>query len=345
MLAGLLFAFHFFYSEIWLAASACLLIACFTRFEAWAACPVLATAYFLRRHCGVTGFARGILLFGAAPMLWIAVRHGLVPSGHYVIEPHVSLARLYRYAYLAWITVKFTQLPVLLLAAAAAWRFAREPSQFDWRMGIQIAFLLLFAIAILFSAHGVLPDPERYVTSREAFIPMYIVLLLAAAGISQWPRWNRAITVLSVMAGVAVAVAYVRTQSALPDAQLSYRTAQYLDRSLRPGEHALVLAAPVTGETARLYLEKAKETGGEEGLRQAEAKLRELSATPPNFERVVVQSHLPRSSFLTPPAGCAELLAVWNDYPDAGRALAGAQPSEVLRSGPLSVTIVRRSCP
>src|ERR1051325_3229523 len=41
MLAGLLFAFHFAYSERWFFASLALAVACITRYEAWAACPVL----------------------------------------------------------------------------------------------------------------------------------------------------------------------------------------------------------------------------------------------------------------------------------------------------------------
>jgi hypothetical protein len=47
---------------------------------------------------------------------------------------------------------------------------------------------------------------------------------------------------------------------------------------------------------------------------------------------------------LTPPAACGEWVAVWSDYPDAARELAGAQPVEVLQSGPMSVTILRRRC-
>src|SRR5437764_6430016 len=41
MLAALFFAFHFFYNERWILASLCLAAACLTRYEAWAACPVL----------------------------------------------------------------------------------------------------------------------------------------------------------------------------------------------------------------------------------------------------------------------------------------------------------------
>src|SRR5260370_27587251 len=45
MLAGLLFAFHFFYTQKWPAASPALAIPWLTRVGAWAACPVLALGH------------------------------------------------------------------------------------------------------------------------------------------------------------------------------------------------------------------------------------------------------------------------------------------------------------
>jgi hypothetical protein len=39
--------------------------------------------------------------------------------------------------------------------------------------------VVLFLVSVLLSAHGVMPDPERYVTPREAYIPIYFVLLFA----------------------------------------------------------------------------------------------------------------------------------------------------------------------
>ncbi len=45
MLAALLLAFHFYYADRPVESSLCLALACFTRFEAWAAAPVLAYAY------------------------------------------------------------------------------------------------------------------------------------------------------------------------------------------------------------------------------------------------------------------------------------------------------------
>ena len=345
MLAGLLLAFHFFYNEHWIAASLAFAVACLTRYEAWAACPVLAIAWFLRKDRSPSGALKAALLFGWAPALWILAHAGLTQRGHYVIETSLSLWRLQRYVYLGWITAKFSQLPVLVLAGAGAWYLLRDRSPLDWRFRIQLAFLALFLMAIPFSAHGVMPDPERYVTSREAHIPMLILLLFAAAGLAHWPRWQRALVLSCVALGIPMAFWYVHTQTVFPDLQLDYRVAQYLDRSLPPGQSVLLLTTPLASDLAGQYISEVKKTGTPEDLLEAQREIQAAVLTPPDYQRVVVYSHLNRGQLLASPAACAEWAVVWNEYPDAARALAGAKPVEILRSGPLSASILRRHCP
>jgi hypothetical protein len=348
MLAGLLFAFHFFYTRRWPAASICLAIACFTRFEAWTACPVLAVAWCLQKDRSLAGAIRAALLFGWAPVAWILARHGLTSTGHFAIETFSSIWRVQRWAYLVWITMKFSQLPVLLLATAGVWKLVqncKRHSQIDWRLWVQIAFVALLWATILFSAHGVMPDPERYVTSREATIPMYFVLLFAAFGLSQLPRWTTAIVSLSVVLGIAGAFWYVHVQSAVPEVRVDYQVAQYLDHSVQPGERVLILAHPISQGDTRLYLDKALKTGGEQGLQQARLELQKVAATPPDYQRVVVYSRLDRDRFLAPPAGCAQWVTVWNDYPETNPELTGATPVKTIQSAKVSVRVLRRECP
>jgi hypothetical protein len=252
--------------------------------------------------------------------------------------------RLHRYAYLAWVTVSTTQITVVLLAAVGAYRLYKNRVLIDWRLQVQIAFVILFLLAIPFSAHGVMPDPERYVTTREAHIPIYFVLLLATLGLAQWPRWTTAIVVVSAGLGLAGAILIARNETSRPDFQLSYRLAKYLDSAVQGQERVLVLAKPIPEDTATHYFEKVLQTGGEKGLRQAQLEVKPADLKPVNYQRVLVYSHLDRSRLLAPPAACGEWVAVWSDYPDAARELKGAQPVEVLRSGPMSVTILRRRC-
>ncbi|MEO8657133.1 MAG: hypothetical protein ABI693_01615 [Bryobacteraceae bacterium] len=344
MLAGLLFAFHFFFVERWWLASLCLAAACLTRHEAWLACPVFAVAYFWMKDRTVRGALVAAALFGWMPVAWMMMRGGLSPAGHFVIEPPQSWRRLLRYVYIGWISVKFTQLPVVVLSVCGGWHLFRNWRRLDWRWWMAISFVCLFLGALPFSAHGVMPDPERYVTSREAHLPMFAMLLLAGFGLMLWPRWRRVLVGVSVVLGLAQALWYVRVQSSDSSTQVDYRLAQYLDRSVQRGERVLLLVPPSDREATGLFLEKARETGGEEGLRRAREELREVEATPFEFQRVVVYSRLGRDRFLKPPAPCGEWVAIWSRYPEAEGELAGARPVEVIRSGAEVVRVLRRDC-
>jgi hypothetical protein len=344
MLTGLLFAFHFFYKERWLLSSVCLGLACLSRYEAWLACPVLAGTYFWRNRRSLAAARKALAWFGSVPVLWIVARHGVTSTGHFAWELPESLWRFQRYAYLGWITAKFTQFPVLLLAMAGIWRLAQKGRRMDWRIWVQIAFVALFLVAILFSAHGVMPDPERYVTSREAHIPMYFTLLLAAAGLACLPRLNTLLVLAAMVWGIVGAIWYVRMESSVPHVQLDYRVARYLDGSLGAGERAVLFVPPIAEDQAQLYVDKAWKTGGPKGLRQAQRELQQFAATPPDYQRVVIYSRLGRQRLLVPPA-CGEWIAVWNQYPEAARELAGSKPVHIITTDDLTVSILRRRCP
>jgi hypothetical protein len=172
---------------------------------------------------------------------------------------------------------------------------------------------------------------------------MYLVLLLAAAGLAQWPRWNWAMVTLGAVLGVGGAWRYVQDQISLPDLKVDYDVAKFLDRSLKDDETALLLVPPITDDERRLFLDKARETGGDEGLRKARQELESVSATPPDYQRVAVHSRLGRDRLLTPPAGCAEWVVVWNDDPDA-IPKAGVTPVQVFRAGATEVSIFQRNC-
>jgi hypothetical protein len=339
MLAALFLAFHFFYRERWLWSSLLLGIACLTRYEAWIACPVLAVAYILRKDRTVLGWIKAAVLFGWMPAIWVVAHRGFAPTGHFVVERSISIWRLQRYVYLGWITVKFTQITVVLLALVGAWRLFNKRAPLDWKLLVQIAFAGLFCVSLLFSAHGVMPDPERYVASREAHIPIYFVVLLAALGLAQWPRWTKAIVAVSVVLGIAGAFWCAWLETSKPEIQLAWKLARYFDTAVHDGEKVLILSRPV--DDLRLYLDKARETGGEEGLRQARLELQNADLSGTDYNRLLIYSRLPRNRLLAPPTTGGDWVAVWSDYPDASRKLAGAKPVEVLRSGGMSVTILR----
>ncbi|HYM10006.1 MAG TPA: hypothetical protein VEU62_04705 [Bryobacterales bacterium] len=335
MLAALAFAFHFFFTENLPAASLCLAFACLTRYEAWAACPVLVVAAGIGHPGRPIEWLRAGALFGWAPLAWVLYNAGLSPAGTSVLTTSISALRLERYVYLVWITVKNTPLPELLLAGLGLWivwkeRWLRKP-----RFAVLAAFLVIFLVGILFSAHGSPLGPERFVSAREAHLPIAATILLAGLGLgwSGWRSglWTRRVQLALAAAGVALgiftAARFVAQAAAEPQVQLAYRLARYLDATLRPGDRALVLAKAM--------------------LRDAPAG---IDTSAEDYQRTLIQSRLGRDRLLPapPPGKLPEWIAVWSDFSpaDAGEArvarLVGAvAPVQTFRAGALSVRVYR----
>ncbi len=347
MLVCVLFAFHYFYAEKFGSASIWLALGCITRYEAWIAAPVLAGAYLLRRRS-----VAGIALFGWAPVAWMIFRRGLAPEGSYVIESTFEPARMMRWVYLGYITAKFTPIIVLVLAAAGLWYFPWKElgagigkPQMDARFTTllaMLAFFILFTVAVLFSAHGVLPDPTRRIASREAHFWMAAVVFLAAIALEHLTRYRSAVAIIAIAFGIWGAYQYVARENSDPRLELSYRLAKFFDRELQPGERALVLAPPWDRELFDFYLQRARETGGESRYQAAVRNLAETAdMSPPDYQRMLIHSRLDRSTLVDQASSCTQWVAVWSDFP--GPASIGT-PVEVLRAKDLSVKIARRLC-
>src|SRR5579862_1829912 len=340
MLALLLFALHFLYSEQTWAASVCLSLACFTRFEAWAAAPVFAAAFLWKRGVTPLNMARALLMFGWAPFAWIVFRRGLAPTGSYVIESHVTAARLMRWIYLGYITFKFTPAVVIALGLFGLWLLWRD----RWmnRLWPLVAFLALFTIALLFSAHGDLPDPERRIAAREATLWIAAVSFLAAIALDKLPRYRLALATAGVVLSTWGSYRFVEHEASDPHVLLSYRVAKFFDAALQPGERALILAPPWPRQVFDSYLAQARETGGEPGYEAAVRNLADADMSPPSYQRMLIHSRFDRDRFLPAPGPCTEWIAIWSDYgpyPDP------FPPRTTLEYGGLSVRISQRNCP
>jgi hypothetical protein len=343
LMLGLLFlAFHFFYVNRPFAASLCLGLACFTRFEAWAAAPVLALAYIAVRGMRPAAILRGSLLFGWAPLAWIVFRRGLAPPGSFVVDPHLTAARLVRWVYLGYITFKFTPLIVFALGLAALWLLWRERRAWWLRLWPLAVFVGIFLVALIFSAHGDWPDPERRISAREAHILISAVVLLAAIALQGMQRYRVAFAVVGVAFGIWGAYRYVERESSDPHVLLAYRLAKYLDTAIQPGERVLILAPPWPAYVFNFYLDRARATGGEAQYQAALRTLAEADTSPPSYQRTLVHSRFDRDRLLWTPGTCTEWIAVWSDYspqPDL------PTPAKVLGAGDLRVNIARRTCP
>jgi hypothetical protein len=339
MLALLLLAFHFLYAERMPAASVCLGLACLTRFEAWAAAPVFLAVFVSKRGTSVSSLVRALLMFGWAPLMWIIFRKGLSPAGSYVVESHVTMARLMRWVYLGYITVKFTPLIVIALSLYGLWLFWRE--RWVKRLWPLATFIVLFTIALLFSAHGDLPDPERRIASREATLWIAGASVLAAIALNRLPRYRTALAILGVLFGVWGSYQFVEREASDPHLLLSYRLAKFFDAKLQRGELASVLAPPWPSQVFDSYLQRARETGGQAGYQAAVRNLAEADMSPPSYQRMLIHSRFDRSRFLSTSGPCTEWVAVWSDYGPEPELL---PPMATLSTGDLSVRISQRTC-
>lgn len=340
MLALLLFAFHFLYTEQMLTASVCLGLACLTRFEAWAAAPVFVAAFVWKRGVSVSNLSRALVMYGCVPLVWIFFRRGLAPAGSYVVECHVTMARFMRWIYLGYITLKFTPVIVIVLSLFGLWIFWQE--RWVKRLWPLVVFLALFTIALLFSAHGDLPDPERRIASREATLWIAGVSVLAALALDRLPRYRIALATAGALFGIWGSYRFVEREAANPHLSLSYRLAKFFDAELQPGERALILAPPWPTVVFESYLERARKTGGQAGYEAAVKSLADSDMSPPSYQRMLIHSRFDRSRFLSTPGPCMEWVAVWSDFGPTPDPL---PPNATLSAEGLYVRISRRTCP
>lgn len=357
-LAGLFFAFVFFFRDRMSAASLSLGLACLTRYEAWAACPVLMVTYWTQHQRNLRSALRAVLLFGWAPLLWMAAHQSLSPAGTYVAETGVSLVRLWRYAYLGWITLKNVPPPIWLLAVAGCLEIVRTSAWRTIRFRSLASFGVLFLGAILFSAHGESPDPERFVTAREAHIPIAAAILLAGfAPFSRNLVW-RAAAVIGFAWSIWDADRFIRRDTTAPNLQLSYRLAEYLDAAVDSSERAILLTKPVEIES---YLSKVERRGGKRALAEARRVLASVNATPPDYQRTVIHSRAAKDRFVSLSANVlasyedtvdwpsdVTWVARWSDFQprnraeeELSRALDGLEPRIRLESGDRTILVYK----
>jgi hypothetical protein len=292
MLCALLFAFYFFLAGHIGLASLSLGVACFTRYEAWIASAVMLIAYTASRGWRWKAILSGAALFGWAPLVWMAAHHGLSPGGTFVIEPPTSAARLWRYIYLGWITAKNTPLPVITLAGIGIWRLVRSGEWNKPSFRLLAAFLLLFLLAILASAHGESPDPERFVTSREATLLIAALVFLASFGIGVAGRLAVALSGAGIVLGIILADRSLVRDTSQPRIQLAYLLAQYLDQNMGESDKAVLLVPLLPKPLTNGYIDRVRRATGSDALHRAREILTSMDTSPPEYQRTVIHSRI-----------------------------------------------------
>jgi hypothetical protein len=355
MLGALCFAMHFYIEKRIPAASITLALACLTRYEAWIACPFFLVDYVFSRQKTFNLLLRAAVLFCWAPLIWIGWHLGLASPGSYVIEIPRSLDRFVRWFYLGWIVIKNTPLPVLLFSLPGLYVIWNQRAIYSKWVKIVATFALFFGIAVLCSAHGDdhegTASAERFVSSREAAIPVAAVLLLCGIGATFLLRtriWRLpAACVLStaILFGVSQSSSFVRTEISTPAVYLSYELAQFADEHLEPGERMLISAKPFSVVDLGPYLQKTRQMEGERGYHRALENLKTQDLSPIDFQRTAVQSRKANMLAATGNPNDFDWIAIWNDS-KPGAMLTGQLSSlhatQQLRRGPLAITIYHR---
>ena len=163
--------------------------------------------------------------------------------------------RVYRIPYVLMMTIRHAEVPAALLAVLGCLEFWRTSRWKDLRVQMLILATAAFFVALVFSAHGVLPNPIRYVTDRESHWPLLALFWATGLGAYRLGNWLAVwaqqptlpgaapLATLrgAVYSGVLVACLFWNTYqtqvrigglTSAPNLQLDHAVARYLDEHL-----------------------------------------------------------------------------------------------------------------
>jgi hypothetical protein len=309
-LATLVLGFYFLFqphSTLNLLRSSVFLgTASLTRYEGWIGAGVAVAFCIWRRRkegeeWGWRSIPGPVAFFGWAPALWIVYNKGLSPAGTFILDTELRWERLYRPYFIAKSVLWWTESALVLLALIGFFALLADSRSRSNRAAhlTLLSFIFLYVAAMTVSGHGIGPDPNRYVTEREAFIPIAFMLVYSAAGASRLSaeieRWlaasgwmHRAVSALALLFLVSLSlhrgVSRVAASNSDPDLKTDYEVAQFL--RLRQSR-ALVLARPLAKEQVDYFLMQAEKAGGAEGREKARHILRQVETTPFDYQRVL----------------------------------------------------------
>jgi hypothetical protein len=197
-----------------------------------------------------------------------------------------------------------------MIVAGFAWTWIEVRLRKDRRLRTLVCFLVLLLAALIFSAHGIEPNPIRLVTEREGYTPIGLLMLWAGIGANSMAlrfrmfRGQKSFSRLIPMTALIMVVAYslntgiqrVALANEDPVLRTDYEVARFLARSQMP---ALVLAKPLPEDQVEYYLRRAGKAGGQEGRIRAQRLLSETETTPFDYQRVLVYSWMGKEKIVS----------------------------------------------
>ena len=318
------------------AASVLIGLACLTRYEAWLG----AGLAFLAHRSRPLGVLKAAALFGWAPLLWIAIWGGLSPAGTYVLDLDPAAMRLSRLVFIFGKLREYSGTLLLLLALAGAFLAAhrRYPR---WAWGA--AFLALFAGPILLA--GEFPPGSGRVSERLAHVPAAALCALAGLALGRLaearprvvgPALAAALVVGVAVPGVRHARSLVAEAGRDPSLRLAADVAAFADGHLSAGGHLAVAAPAVAPSDLESFVRKVEATGGD--VEKARAVALSLARHSPDVDRIAAHLARPPGTVVGAGSAPAELVAVYDDAPDAGAWRRGTERAR-FTAGPRGLTI------
>jgi hypothetical protein len=291
-------------------------IACLSRYEGWIVALSAAVFEILRSRrqegrFSYRSLSLALLAFGWAPVLWIVLNHDLSPPGTYVLDLALGLKRLYRPYFIAKSALWWTESIVALFALIGLlYTMVHESTRKDARLHAVSGFLAMYFLALLFSGHGIDPDPERILTEREAFVPITMLLLYGGFGVSSLVQAFRAlgvnrafvsamVAIIAVVAscyGLHTALGRIAQSNVDNELKTDFEVARLLSHERAA---SLLLAAPIPLQPIQAYVENVARWSGARGAAAAEELLRHAETTPLDYQRVVVYSWMPREKLIS----------------------------------------------
>jgi hypothetical protein len=288
----------------------CFNVAAWTRYEGWIAAGV-AVAYLVWSRFGYERrmrpgpVLRDGFLYLWPVLFWILWNHGLSPAGTFVLDPEWSLPRLHRPFFLVKTVLWWTPLAVTAMALFGA-------RLMTIRQGAALVCLTASLLAaVVLSGHGIAPDPERFVTEREAYVPIALLTAFAGAGGARMldvfrrriggPALVRsglplALLLLTGILGAARAWDRIASLNFDPEAKPVWEAARYLAQHR---ESAVILGKPLPAVQVLQYLDRAEKTGGPRGRAAARDMLLRVEAAGFDYQRILVWSWLGKERIIS----------------------------------------------
>lgn len=305
-------------------------MACLTRYEGWMAASFIVAVTFLHKlnwtNWGVN-LKKAIYttcLFCWVPILWFLWNKGLGPGGTFVLDEEFTFVRLIRVPYIVVKTIYVSTPAVAFLGFIGLVIMVFSEKRKDKRLLAIAGFFLLFLTILTIWGHDY-PPGSNLVTEREIHLPLSLFLICAAFGIDKVFKWvynfineytreeyvrftqykfvKRTVTVLMLLFIVPflLKMSYDEVYSRISEqnTKLIYLASQFIDKTMKRDEKALVLAKGWPESVINTALQRKFGQNNPDAMANA-CKGRDQFALPRDYQILVASSKYGKNELISP---------------------------------------------